>query len=73
MKDVLCQAVVGICGFVSELLMRWVAGWSGRGPAGSGDGDGEVSLQRGVSFGVIGGVSGPALPDDPGQAATEGP
>lgn len=35
-KDVLCQAVVGICGEVSELAILWVAGWSGRGPDGLG-------------------------------------
>jgi hypothetical protein len=35
-KDVLCQAVVGICGFVSEVIIRAVAGWAGRWPDGSG-------------------------------------
>ncbi len=37
MKDVLCQAVVGICGHVSERAILSVAAWStGRGADGSG-------------------------------------
>ncbi len=44
----------------------------GRGTRRGGDGDGDVLLQAGVSFGVVWGVGLPAAPDDPAPRAAEG-